>query len=108
MVTYSSSPGIWEQFYARNTAALAEPRGTLAEPLWNPGGTLPQGRPGPPWSLSGLRPQSFQLLGEKTYRAVLSSGFPFLVAADPSAKSLTCASHENLKSKNSNQLARKH
>ena len=46
------------------------PRGTLGgslvEPWWNPRGTLPQGRPRPPRSLSGLRPQSFQLLGEKT------------------------------------------
>ena len=41
------------------------PGGTLVEPWWNPRGTLPQGRPGPPRSLSGLRPQSFQLL-EKT------------------------------------------
>ena len=38
---------------------------TLVEPWWNSRGTLPQGRPGPPRSLSGLRPQSFQLLGEK-------------------------------------------
>ena len=37
--------------------------GTLVEPWWNPRGTLPQGHPGPPRSLSGLRPQSFQLLG---------------------------------------------
>ena len=43
------------------------PRGTLVEPWWNSGGTLvelrgtiPQGRPG-----SGLRPQSFQLLGKR-------------------------------------------
>ena len=35
------------------------------EPSWKCRGTLPQGRPGPPRSLSGLRPQSFQLLGEK-------------------------------------------
>ena len=40
-------------------------RGTLVEPWWNLGGTLPQGRPEPPRSLSGLRPQSFQLLGKK-------------------------------------------
>ena len=56
-------------FSARTT--LAEPRGTLVEPLWNPGGTavepswnprgtLPQGRSGPPRSLSGLRHQNFQ------------------------------------------------
>ena len=42
--------------------------GTLGEPWWNPwwnpGGTLGQGRPEPPRSLSGLRPQSFQLLGK--------------------------------------------
>ena len=53
------------------------PGGTLVEPWWNPGGTvvvpwwnpretLPHGRPGPPQSLSGLRPQSFQQLGKKT------------------------------------------
>ena len=35
----------------------------LVEP-WNPCGTLPR-RPGPPRSLFGLRPQSFQLLGKK-------------------------------------------
>ena len=40
------------------------PRGTLVEPSWNPRGTLPQGRPGSPRSLCGLRPQSFQLLGK--------------------------------------------
>ena len=40
------------------------PGGTLVEPWWNPGGTSAQGRPEPPWSLSGLRPQSFQLLGK--------------------------------------------
>ena len=34
------------------------------ERWWNPRGTLPQGRPGPPRSLSGLRPHSFQLLGK--------------------------------------------
>ena len=62
------------------------PGGTLVEPWWNPGGTrgtlvephlkpprttpqplqICQGRPGPPRSLSGLRPQSFQLLGKNT------------------------------------------
>ena len=41
------------------------PGGTLVEPSWNPRGNLPQGRPGPPRSLSGLTPQSFQLLGKK-------------------------------------------
>ena len=35
------------------------------EPWWNRRGTLPQSRPEPPRSLSGLRPQSFQLLGNK-------------------------------------------
>ena len=40
--------------------------GTLVEPWWNPRGTFPPGRPGPPRSLSGLRPQSFQLLGKKS------------------------------------------
>ena len=34
------------------------------EPWWNPPRALPQGRPGPPRSLSRLRPQSFQLLGK--------------------------------------------
>ena len=34
------------------------------EPYFKPGGTLVK-RPGPPRSLSGLRPQSFQLLGKK-------------------------------------------
>ena len=49
------------------------PGGTLVEPWWNPwwnpGGTLAQGRPEPPRSLSGLRPQSFQLLGGKKGQA---------------------------------------
>ena len=40
------------------------------EPWWNPRGTLPQGRPGPPRSLSGLRPQSFQLLGKNEKRRI--------------------------------------
>ena len=35
------------------------------EAWWNPRGTLPRTRPGPTRSLSGLRPQSFQLLGKK-------------------------------------------
>ena len=43
------------------------PGGTLVEPLVEHGGTLAQGRPEPPRSLSGLRPQSFQLLGKKGY-----------------------------------------
>ena len=38
---------------------------TLVEASWKPRGTLPPGRPGRPRSLSGLRPQSFQLLGNK-------------------------------------------
>ena len=42
------------------------------EPWWNPRGTLPQGRPGPPRSLSGLRTHSFQLLG-KTGTLILTS-----------------------------------
>ena len=42
-------------------AAPRSPRRTS----WNPRGTLPQGRPGSPRSLSGLRPQNFQLLGKK-------------------------------------------
>ena len=37
----------------------------MVQPWWNPRGTLPQGRPGPPRSLSGLRPQSFRLLGNR-------------------------------------------
>ena len=48
----------------------AGPRGTLVEPSWNPRGTLPQSRPGPPRSLSGLRPQSFRLLGKYKYQLV--------------------------------------
>ena len=42
---------------------------------WNPRGTLPQGRPGPPRSLSGLRPQGFQLWGKKGH----PSAWVFLV-----------------------------
>ena len=45
------------------------PGGTLVEPCWNPGGALVEPSwnlaSGPPRSLSGLRPQSFPLLGEK-------------------------------------------
>ena len=37
---------------------------------WNPGGTLAQGRREPPRSLSGLRPQSFQLLGKKQFGGI--------------------------------------
>ena len=83
--------------------------GTLVEPWWSPRRTLPQttpdhhpsprrilwnwwnphrilvephlgGRPGPPRSLSGLRTQSFQLLGEKKKNNMaqgLLSGFLF-------------------------------
>ena len=47
-------------FSARTTQ---QPSQNLVELWWNPRGTLPQGRSGPPRSLSGLRPQSFQLLG---------------------------------------------
>ena len=46
--------------------SLADCRGTLVEPWWNPGGTLaePYLRGAPDnRNLSGLRPQSFQLLG---------------------------------------------
>ena len=63
-------------FSARTTPQPAEPRGTLAEPWWNPCGTLPQGRPGPPRSLSGLRPQSFQLLRRKKRRGFINPGLP--------------------------------
>ena len=49
-------------FSARTTP---QPSQNFVEPRWNPRGTLPQGRPGPPRSLSGLRHQSFQLLGKK-------------------------------------------
>ena len=47
-------------FSARTTL---QPSQNLVEPSWNPGGTLvePHLRAGPPRSLSGLRPQSFQL-----------------------------------------------
>ena len=58
-------------FSARTTP---QPWQNLVESWWSPGGTLadprgtlPQGRPGPPRSLSGLRPQSFQLLGKKSF-----------------------------------------
>ena len=52
--------------------------GTLVEPWWNPGGTLvvepswnlTSGPPRTTRSLSGLRPQSFQLLGK-----IVSHGF---------------------------------
>ena len=52
---------------------LRKHSGTLVEPWWNPRGTLPQGRPGPPRSLSGLRPQSFQLLGRRKKTLVQDS-----------------------------------
>ena len=63
--TWWKSGGTLPQTTPDHPAALAEPGGTLVEPSWNPRGTLPQGRPGPPRTLSGLRPQSFQLLGKK-------------------------------------------
>ena len=52
-------------FSARTTPQPSQ--NLLVEPSWNPRGALPQGRPGPPRSLFGLRPRSFQLLGEKTF-----------------------------------------
>ena len=52
----------------QTTQTTPNPGRTLVEPWWNPGGTLAQGRPEPPQSLSGLRPQSFQLLGKKRKR----------------------------------------
>ena len=49
------------------------PAKTLVEPSWN----LTSGPPRPPRSLSGLRPQSFQLLGEKKTRmGVLETKHP--------------------------------
>ena len=69
-----SSRGTLPQTTPDHPAALAEPGGTLVEPSWNPRGTSPQGRPGPPRTLSGLRPQSFQLLGKKHLFAVPCSG----------------------------------
>ena len=53
--------------------------GTLVEIWWNPRGTLPQGRPGLPRSLSGLRPQSFQLLGNKNKKKMESTSMFALV-----------------------------
>ena len=66
---------------SHHTAALAEPRGTLMEPSWNPRGTLvepswnPYLRTAPdhPEAFSGLRPQSFQLLGKKVGSFILTS-----------------------------------
>ena len=54
---------------ARGALLVLAPPRSLRRTLWNfrgtlnPRGTLPPGRPGPPRSLTGLRPQSFQLLG---------------------------------------------
>ena len=48
-------------FSARTTP---QPSQNLEEPWWSPGGTLPQGRPGPPRSLSGLRPPNLSAVGE--------------------------------------------
>ena len=55
-------------FSARTTQPSQNPRGTLVEFWWNPG------CPGPPRSLSGLRPQSFQLLGKQNKKLL---GVPF-------------------------------
>ena len=55
------------------------PGGTLVEPWWNPCRTLPQVRPGPPRNLSGLRPQSFQLLGKKNQKNTFSATFSFSI-----------------------------
>ena len=62
-------------FSARTTPQPGRTSWNLVEPSWNPDGTLPQGCPGPPRSLSGLRPQSFQLLGKysnqkRTYNSI--------------------------------------
>ena len=58
-----TSPACGALVSARTTPLPAQ---NLVEPSRNPGGTLPHPRPGPPRSLSGLRPQSFQLLGKHT------------------------------------------
>ena len=63
------------------------PRGTLVEPWSNPGGTLPQGRPGPR-SLSGLRPQSFQLLGRKNKKRTHPPWNPRAQRPEPSGASI--------------------
>ena len=78
---------------SHHPAALAEPRGTLVtlvEPWWNPRGTSPQARPGPPRSLSGLRPRSFQLLGKKKQQIegtppISSHGLPWFRRLLPQA-----------------------
>ena len=63
------------------------PGATLVEPWWNPGGTLVE--PWPPQSLSGLRPQSFQLLGKKEANTFLekqgpqATPIPFLALSKP-------------------------
>ena len=46
---------------SHHPSALVEPSWNhLVEPWWNPSGTLPQGRPGPPRSLSGpIDPRAF-------------------------------------------------
>ena len=65
---------------ARSPCSWWKLGGTLVEPSWNPRGTLPQGRPEPPRSLSGLRPQSFQLLGKKKKNvpSAMATGPPVL------------------------------
>ena len=64
-----------------------KPGGSLVEPWWNPGGTLAQGRPEPPRSLSGLRPQSFQLLGKNISILTASGKSPAALGSSRSGTS---------------------
>ena len=91
------------------------PRGTLVEPWWNSRGTLPQGRPGPPRSLSGLRPQSLQhhlVLANNSQGAVLvplwnaelaSASFILRLKSDPCVPE-ACLMHRGDGSSAKNQV----
>ena len=72
---------------------LADGGTHLVEPWWNSGGTLAQGRPEPPRSLSGLRPQSFQLLGnEKKEKQEKKKKHTHRTLGDEPPASRACAS----------------
>ena len=60
-------------------------RGTSVEPWWKPRGTLPQGCPGPPRSLSGLRPQKLGKAATTAYKGtkIISGSTPHFPGYSP-------------------------
>ena len=104
--TTTPQPGMLVEPWWNPGGTLVEPwwnpGGTLVEPWWNPGGTLVElwwnlssGSPRTTPSLSGLRPQSFQLLGNKKkwlekwsngFAPVWNSGAEFVMKDGPSTR----------------------